>query len=361
MAEFSGAASEVNARIVYWGPQGAGKTTNLKVIHAKLRPDHRGELREVPTRLDPSVCYHMLPIELGDVGGVRTRIQVMTVPSGAEHAPTRKQLLDQVDGVVFVVDTTPERAEANLACFEELRAALLDYGRPVEEVPLVFQYNKRDASDPFVLEDLHRKLHIPGVAAFEAVAHEGTAVLQTLTTISKRVIRHLREKPRTDPEAPAESAPAPTPPQGVTQILDGMAPMPAAGGDAPLAPPPEVPDGALFDDDPAPAPAPRPAPAPVPEVAPSPPPPDAALEAESLAAEAEHVFEPGFRSDVQETAYAEPQEDAPWEMVEIAAVGQAARQDARTVRVPVILRDERGRELRAALTVRIEPEEPGQG
>ena len=100
----SRAITEVNARIVYWGIAGAGKRTNLRVIHAKLRPDHRGELRELPTRLDPTVTYCMLPIELGEVSGVRTRIQVVTAPSGPEQAPTRKQLLDRVDGVVFVVD-----------------------------------------------------------------------------------------------------------------------------------------------------------------------------------------------------------------------------------------------------------------
>ena len=48
-------AVEVNARIVYWGVEGAGKRTNLRVIHAKLRADHRGELRELPTRIDPTV------------------------------------------------------------------------------------------------------------------------------------------------------------------------------------------------------------------------------------------------------------------------------------------------------------------
>lgn len=45
--------SEVNARILYWGAPGSGKLTNLKMIHGKLRPDHRGEIEAVPTRIDP--------------------------------------------------------------------------------------------------------------------------------------------------------------------------------------------------------------------------------------------------------------------------------------------------------------------
>jgi len=115
MAEFGREGTEVRARIVYWGIEGSGKSTNVQVIHSKLRPDHRGELRMVPTRLDPTVTYDALPIELGQIGGVRTRIQILTVPGAAEHAPTRKQLLDQVDGIVFVVDTQRDRIEENIA------------------------------------------------------------------------------------------------------------------------------------------------------------------------------------------------------------------------------------------------------
>ena len=47
MAKLSRDATEVNARIVYWGCEGAGKSANLRAAFAKLRPDHRGKLEEV--------------------------------------------------------------------------------------------------------------------------------------------------------------------------------------------------------------------------------------------------------------------------------------------------------------------------
>jgi hypothetical protein len=249
-SDAEGAAGAVNARIVYWGAEGAGKRTNLRVIHAKLRPDHRGELRFLPTRLDPTVTYATLPIELGEVGGVRTRIQIVALPGEAEHAPTRKQLLDRTDGVVLVLDARRERLAENLASLEELKSVLAAYGRRIDEMPLVVQYNKRDLADPYALEDLHRKLAMRGATAFEAVAKDGTGVLQTLTTISKRVIRSLRERaaeadaapsapgatraPGVKPSAPSAAAanaatqlrlgPArPAPPPGVTQVIDRAA------------------------------------------------------------------------------------------------------------------------------------------
>ena len=45
---------------------------------------------------------------LGEIAGLHTRIQIIAVPGHPEQAPTRKQLLDRVDGVVMVVDSQGE-------------------------------------------------------------------------------------------------------------------------------------------------------------------------------------------------------------------------------------------------------------
>jgi len=194
MAKVSREAAEVNARIVYWGIEGSGKTANLRTAFAKLRSDHRGEIRELPSRLDPTVSYEILPISLGEIAGIHTQIEMIAVPGNAEQAPIRKQLLDRVDGVVLVLDSDPEKLDANVASFDELSQALGAYGRSLADVALVVQYNKRDLADPYALEDLHRKLAPGNAPVFEAVASEGTGVLETLSTISKRVIRGLREQ-----------------------------------------------------------------------------------------------------------------------------------------------------------------------
>jgi hypothetical protein len=333
-------AAEVNARIVYWGIPGAGKRTNLRVIYAKLRPDHRGELRELPTRLDPTVSYALLPIELGEVGGVRTRIQVLTAPSGAEQAPTRKQLLDRADGVVFVADAQRERLSENLACLDELRAALAAYGRPLEQVPLVIQYNKRDLSDPYALEELHRKLGMRGVAAFEAVARDGTAVLQTLTTISKRVIRHRREESARESLEPAPAPLPPAPPPGTTQLLVRAT-------------------------------------EPEPRVAPEPPPelelePSRGLDPDLLRAEPEPALEPGgpvataFEPSFRQAAeppephpapgapVRTPEPAAPASLFAAKGLGAPALVDSQTLAVPLRLRDATGRVRQLTLRLRIE-------
>jgi len=212
MAKVSREAAEVNARIVYWGVEGAGKTTNLRAAFTKLRPDHRGQMRDVASRVDPTVTYEVLPISLGDVAGIRTQIELVAVPGGPEQGPTRKQLLDQVDGVVFVIDASTGKTEENLASFAELGEALAAYGRSLADLPVVLQYNKRDLADGYALDDLHSKIELPGAAVFEAVATEGTGVLQTLSTVSKHVIRALRDQSLPQLRPPAAGAAVPVAP-----------------------------------------------------------------------------------------------------------------------------------------------------
>jgi signal recognition particle receptor subunit beta len=324
MAEVNRKAGTVNARIVYWGVEGSGKSTNLRAIHQKLRPDHRGELQVRGTRLDPSVTYELLPIELGDVGGQRTRIEIVTMPGAPDQAPTRKQLLDRVDGIVLVVDARPERLDDNVAGFEELRGALAAYGRSLEQVPLVIQYNKCDLSDPFALEQLHKKLDVRGAAAFEAVASEGTAVLQTLTTISKRVMRVLKET------AAARAAAPPPAPAAAPAARRDPAPRPALGLEAAVAAEARHPLAARAAE-------------------------TAAAASAVLAAPDDVLRGLAGAEPAEAILTAESLDDEPGAM-SIESVGEARAVGPRAVRVPLVLRDERGRRHGLQLTFEIAPE-----
>ena len=202
--------SEVNARILLWGIEGAGKTATLETIHAKLRPDLRGDLQKEPTRLDPTVYFETLAITLGEIGGISMQLEISTVPGAPDQAMTRKQLLDEVDGIVIVLDASPERIDANYAAIDELRASLAAYGRRLEAFPIVLQYNKRDVADPFAIEELHRRIGLDQAAVFETIATTGHGVLATLTTISKHVVRSRRaEGTQGDSTKTATKTPSP--------------------------------------------------------------------------------------------------------------------------------------------------------
>jgi signal recognition particle receptor subunit beta len=322
MAATSGSGGEVNARVVYWGIEGCGKSSNLRAVYAKLRPDHRSEVREVPTRFDPSVSYEVLPIELGEIAGVRTRLQIIAVPGPRDQAPTRKQLLDRVDGVVLVLDATPERLDENVASFEELRRALAAYGRRPDQLPLVVQYNKRDLADPYAMEALHRKLELASAPVFEAVATEGTGVLETLSTISKRVIRSLRDREIETAREPEPSPAAPGAPEARQRPQPPRAPEPAPHASRRM-------EAALLEE------------------------PDDA-EGEAAALEVETALEtPAWEDLAAELELADGLRLGP--ELTIVSVGSATRVGERKVRVPLELGDGSGRTGRVALVIEIDP------
>jgi signal recognition particle receptor subunit beta len=374
MAQSRSEAGQVDAQIVYWGIPGAGLSANLHRIHSKLRADNRSELRQIPTRLDPTVSYEILPIELGVVSGVKTRLQLITVPGGAEHAPTRKQLLDRVDGLVLVVDCQRERIEENLACFQELRESLKAYGRSLADLPVVVQYNKPDHGDPGVVEQLHRALDLKDVAVFETVATEGSGALQALTTISKRVVRVLRER---ETQAPAE------PPTRVAK---------RATLDQPHQPTPHV---EATSPEPTPKAAPQPAPPAaepehtqpyaVPEVATANVKPGVEATARALSATPIDIMETAILAEGEQldegaadTAFeAQTLLDQPWDRLpdamksagearvgadlRVVSVGTASRAGDRTVRVPVVLGNAEGETVTLALTIQLDPILDGEG
>ncbi len=366
MAGASAGHPEVHARIVYWGIPEAGKSTNLGKLYEKLKPDHRGDLKRVPTRLDPSVSYEILPIELGEISGVRTQIEVVAPPGSPEHAPTRKQLLDQVDGVVLVVDSRKERFDDNLESFRELGEALASYGRSFDDVPVVVQFNKSDLADVGVLEELHRQLQLTGAAVFESVATEGRGVLETLTTISKRVIRVLRERGSGGAAAPPvrpESAPEPSVPLAEPEpiLAEPLEAEPEPMLAEPLEAEPEPMLAEPLEAEPEPMLA---EPIAAESVLPS---RTAALEeailledghpeGEEIAAtalEAEAVLDASW----SEVASTELEGEGPLRLgadLSIFSVGKATKLDDRTVRVPLLLGDPDGATLRVALTLKLD-------
>ena len=55
------AQRELTLKIVYYGPGLSGKTTNLRIIHARARPEARGRLLTVETHEDRTLFFDLLP------------------------------------------------------------------------------------------------------------------------------------------------------------------------------------------------------------------------------------------------------------------------------------------------------------
>jgi hypothetical protein len=204
------------------------------------------------------------------------------------------------------------------------------------------QYNKCDLSDPFALEELHRKLNVNGAAVFEAVATENSGVLQTLSTLSKHVIRSLRGQ-QFSAQAEAEPEPANRP----NELRAQVEPEPANRPNELRAQAEPIQTAEIE-----------------PAVEPT---PEARME-DAILSEEEHP-EANVLDDL--AASAQTTLDTPWDELEgaseplvagqldaefsIASVGEARRSGERSVRIPLVVSNKAGQTSSLVLTIRLDP------
>ena len=224
MVFFNYATMQMAAKIVYYGPGLCGKTTNLHHIYTKTSPGSRGEMVSLETETDRTLFFDLLPIDVGVIGGFKTRPQLYTVPGQVFYNTTRKLVLKGVDGIVFVADSQIERMEANQEAMQNLYDNMAEYGYDLTRMPFIIQYNKRDLPNAAPVKELQSALN-PGwevvdpskqrltpdayhagenlveqlptgewverATYFEAVAVTGDGVFDTLKAVSKLVLKSL--------------------------------------------------------------------------------------------------------------------------------------------------------------------------
>ncbi len=210
MAIFNYKTKEVIGKIVYYGPGLGGKTTSLQYIHEHVIPERRGELFFLATEDDQTIYFELLPLQVGKVQDFDLRFQVYTVPGQVKYNNTRKAVLQGVDAIVFVADSQRARRKTNILGLENLKFNLAGYNRRLEDIPLVFQYNKRDLDGILTLEELNRDLNPGNLPYFESVAREGKGVLEAFEVISSLAIQNIEIRLRqTQGKPPLSTSPTP--------------------------------------------------------------------------------------------------------------------------------------------------------
>ena len=182
---------EITAKIVYYGPGRCGKTTNLQYVFSRLPEERRGKIVSLATEKDRTLFFDFLPLDVGPISGFQTRFQLYTVPGQVYYNATRRLVLQGADGVVFVADSQRSLMDENRESLDNLRENLSTWGMTLEELPLVFQFNKRDLPDIALPSELARLLDVGSRPAFEGVAVQGRGVLDTLRAIGFMVMQRL--------------------------------------------------------------------------------------------------------------------------------------------------------------------------
>ena len=223
MVLFNYATKEITAKVVYYGPGLCGKTTNLQFVYDSLPSNNKSKMLSLATKTDRTLFFDFLPLDLGKIRGMRTKLQLYTVPGQVYYNSTRQLVLKGADGIVFVADSQDFALDANLESMQNLEDNLKRQGIRLREMPLVIQYNKRDLPNALPVAEIDaeiNKLHAPG---FESVATTGLGVEETLKGITQLVLAHLVKKYGLEGSEPLDKE---------IQILNVPPQQPAAAPDA---------------------------------------------------------------------------------------------------------------------------------
>lgn len=185
------------------------------------------------TETDRTLFFDLLPLDVGNIAGFKTRFQLYTVPGQVFYNSTRKLVLRGVDGIVFVADSQLPMMDANVESLSNLRGNLAELGLNMDEIPLVFQYNKRDLKSITSVEELNQALNPNELPFFEASALNGNGVFETLKGISKATLIMLRRRALGEDKVKIpEIATKPLPPERSRTPVPASPPA-AAGGPTP--------------------------------------------------------------------------------------------------------------------------------
>lgn len=248
MVQINFAQKSVTVKIVYYGPGMSGKTTNLEVVHQRAPESNKGDLTSISTDGDRTLFFDFMPLDLGTVAGMRTQFQLYTVPGQVYYNSTRKLVLQGVDGVIFIADSSASMMEENLESLRNLEENLCEYGKDIMTIPMVIQYNKRDLPDALPVEELEAKINRFGAPSFEGVASSGQGVFPTLKSLAASVLDTIHEQTgaaSAGHTAPAPAAAAPAPAAAAPTMAQPAAPLPAPVAQQPRQQPVQQPAPAM--------------------------------------------------------------------------------------------------------------------
>src|SRR5512142_227022 len=194
MVLFNYGTKEITAKVVYYGPGLCGKTTNLQFVYDSLPSNNKSKMLSLATKTDRTLFFDFLPLDLGKIRGMRTKLQLYTVPGQVYYNSTRQLVLKGADGIVFVADSQDFALDANLESLQNLEDNLKRQGILIKDIPLVMQYNKRDLPNALPVAEMDREINKLQSPAFESVATTGIGVEESLKGITQLVIAHLVKK-----------------------------------------------------------------------------------------------------------------------------------------------------------------------
>jgi putative ABC transport system ATP-binding protein len=193
MAFINQANKKVTARIIYYGPDQAGKNASLLYVYHHSPEQKRGKLVSLATDQGSKVSFEYHPDHF-DSSTYEFIVQLNTVSGQVTNDLLRQALVNGADGCVFVADMQPSSQFANFKCYQNLEEDLRACGRTLKEFPLIIQYNKKDLQNVLPVGKMNLFLNSYNVQFFESCATTGEGIFESLNCITALVWNDLNKK-----------------------------------------------------------------------------------------------------------------------------------------------------------------------
>lgn len=184
-------SKEINCKIVYFGCQGSGKTSNLRSIYSSTSQDIQSGLLEFETDEYDKKFFDFLPVSLGHVNDFHIKLHLYTLPHNPLYETVVSTILKGIDGFVFVVDSRFDSMGDNIEAFLHAKRLLSEDGLNPNDLPSVIQYNKRDVQGAVSIEKLRQEFNPLNTADCESIATEDQGTMDTVQKMAKLVLKKL--------------------------------------------------------------------------------------------------------------------------------------------------------------------------
>ncbi|MFO0740622.1 MAG: hypothetical protein U0270_32295 [Labilithrix sp.] len=172
-------------KIVYTGCVLAGKLRSLVSVLERTRhipPPLESSLRDgvhryVLTRAESPIVE--LLVAVSDRRATKIDYDP-TSPDCDVRVAREIHYTSESDGIIFVLDSRRGRESANLGAFSRLDRDLRTVGMNLDDLPVVFQVNKRDAGDVVPMEWVRENFQTRRCAYVESIATKHVGTLEAM-------------------------------------------------------------------------------------------------------------------------------------------------------------------------------------
>ncbi|MFW9990606.1 MAG: ATP/GTP-binding protein [Candidatus Odinarchaeota archaeon] len=172
----------VRLKIVFYGPSLSGKTTQLKSLYNHAEGIDKGKFTSLEDPTGRTLFFDFVPMQATG----KVIFDVYTTAGQSRHKHQRKIVLNAVDGIIFVVDSSKDALQDNIDSLKELRRELgSDLG---EKIPMVVTLNKRDLPNALPRGKLLVSLDLKGYPVYETIATEGFGVKKAFQSLAREIL-----------------------------------------------------------------------------------------------------------------------------------------------------------------------------